>query len=83
MSLERQVRIVAGVATGAGGVLALFVDPLFAALPAFIGAGLAIAGTLRLRAAGQAARLAAAAGEPTRAGSTGTGTTRAGPAGSD
>jgi rhodanese-related sulfurtransferase len=44
MSLERQVRIVAGVATAAGGVLALFVDPLFAALPAFIGAGLAIAG---------------------------------------
>ena len=44
MSLERQVRIVAGVATGAGGFLALFVNPLFAAIPALIGAGLAIAG---------------------------------------
>jgi rhodanese-related sulfurtransferase len=44
MSLERQVRIVAGVVAAAGGFLALFVNPLFAALPALVGAGLAIAG---------------------------------------
>jgi len=44
MSLERQVRIVAGVVTAVGGFLALFVNPLFAALPIAVGAGLAIAG---------------------------------------
>lgn len=44
MSLERQVRILAGVVTAVGSVLALFVNPLFAALPALLGAGLAIAG---------------------------------------
>jgi len=44
MSLERQVRIVAGALTGAGGLLALFVNPLFAALPAFVGSGLVVAG---------------------------------------
>jgi rhodanese-related sulfurtransferase len=44
MSLERQVRIVAGVVAAVGGFLALFVNPLFAALPAVVGAGLAIAG---------------------------------------
>ena len=44
MSLERQVRIVAGVVIATGALLALFVSPLFAALPALVGAGLAIAG---------------------------------------
>ena len=44
MSLERQVRIVAGVVVAVGGFLALFVNPLFAALPTVVGAGLAIAG---------------------------------------
>ena len=43
MSLERQVRIVAGVVAAVGGFLALFVNPLFAALPALIGTGLAVA----------------------------------------
>ena len=44
MSLERQVRIVAGVVAAVGGLLALFMHPLFAAVPALLGAGLAIAG---------------------------------------
>ena len=44
MSLERQVRIVAGAIAATGGFLALFVNPLFAALPAFIGSGLVFAG---------------------------------------
>ena len=44
MSLERQVRIVAGALAAAGGLLALFVNPLFAAIPAFIGSGLVFAG---------------------------------------
>jgi rhodanese-related sulfurtransferase len=44
MSLERQVRIAAGTLAAAGGLLALFVNPLFAALPALVGAGLVIAG---------------------------------------
>jgi rhodanese-related sulfurtransferase len=44
MSLERQVRIAAGSLAAAGGLLALFVNPLFAALPAFIGSGLVFAG---------------------------------------
>jgi rhodanese-related sulfurtransferase len=44
MSLERQVRIVAGALAATGGFLALFVDPLFAAIPAFIGSGLVFAG---------------------------------------
>ena len=44
MSLERQVRIAAGTLAAAGGVLALFVNPLFAALPAFVGSGLVFAG---------------------------------------
>jgi rhodanese-related sulfurtransferase len=44
MSLERQVRIAAGALTGAGGLLALFVNPLFAVLPAFVGSGLVVAG---------------------------------------
>lgn len=44
ISLERQVRIAAGSLAAAGGLLALFVNPLFAAVPAFIGSGLVFAG---------------------------------------
>ena len=44
MSLERQVRIAAGALAATGGLLALFVDPRFAALPAFVGGGLVFAG---------------------------------------
>jgi rhodanese-related sulfurtransferase len=44
ISLERQVRIAAGLLVLLGSVLALTVDPLFAALPAFVGAGLVFAG---------------------------------------
>lgn len=44
LSLERQVRLVAGLIAGSGGVLALFVNPLFAVLPAVIGSGLAFSG---------------------------------------
>jgi rhodanese-related sulfurtransferase len=44
MSLERQVRIAAGALAAIGGLLALFVHPLFAALPAFVGTGLVVAG---------------------------------------
>lgn len=44
MSLERQVRIAAGSLAAAGGFLALFVSPLFAAIPAFVGSGLVFAG---------------------------------------
>ncbi len=44
MSLERQVRIVAGGLAAVGGVLALVVNPWFAALPAFIGSGLVFSG---------------------------------------
>ncbi len=44
MSLERQVRIVAGGLAAVGGVLALLVNPWFAALPAVIGSGLVFAG---------------------------------------
>src|SRR5688500_7343132 len=44
MSLERQVRIAAGAMAATGGFLALFVNPLFAALPAFVGSGLVFAG---------------------------------------
>ena len=44
MSLERQVRIAAGSLVLAGAVLALTVDYRFAALPAFVGAGLMFAG---------------------------------------
>ena len=44
MSLERQVRILAGGIACVGAVLALAVDPLFAGIPAFIGAGLVFAG---------------------------------------
>ena len=44
MSLERQVRIAAGTLAATGGFLALFVNPLFAAVPAFVGSGLVFAG---------------------------------------
>ena len=44
VSLERQVRIAAGTLAATGGILALFVNPLFAAIPAFVGSGLVFAG---------------------------------------
>ena len=44
LSLERQVRIAAGTLAATGGFLALFVNPLFAAIPAFVGSGLVFAG---------------------------------------
>ncbi len=44
MSLERQVRIAAGAMSGAGALLALFVSPLFALIPALVGGGLVFAG---------------------------------------
>jgi rhodanese-related sulfurtransferase len=44
MSLERQVRIVAGAMAAIGGALALAVNPLFAIVPAFVGSGLIFAG---------------------------------------
>ena len=44
MSLERQVRIAAGSIALTGAVLALAVHPYFAAIPAFVGAGLVFAG---------------------------------------
>jgi rhodanese-related sulfurtransferase len=44
ISLERQVRIVAGSLAAAGGFLALFVHPYWAALSAFVGCGLVFAG---------------------------------------
>jgi rhodanese-related sulfurtransferase len=44
MSLERQVRIVAGALAATGALLALLVNPLWAILPAFVGSGLVFAG---------------------------------------
>jgi rhodanese-related sulfurtransferase len=44
ISLERQVRIAAGMLAAIGGILALVADPLFALLPAFVGSGLVFAG---------------------------------------
>jgi rhodanese-related sulfurtransferase len=44
ISLERQVRIVAGILVLAGAVLAIAVHPYFAGLSAFVGAGLVFAG---------------------------------------
>jgi glyoxylase-like metal-dependent hydrolase (beta-lactamase superfamily II)/rhodanese-related sulfurtransferase len=44
MSLERQVRIVAGALACAGGALAAGLHPWFGLLPAFVGAGLVYAG---------------------------------------
>lgn len=44
ISLERQVRIVAGALALTGALLAYFVHPGWGALPAFVGAGLMFAG---------------------------------------
>jgi len=44
MSIERQVRTVAGALAATGGILALLVNPLFAAIPAAVGSGLVFAG---------------------------------------
>lgn len=44
MSLERQVRIVAGALVATGALLALAINPMFAVLPAFVGSGLLFAG---------------------------------------
>jgi rhodanese-related sulfurtransferase len=44
ISLERQVRIIAGSLVAIGAVLALLVNPLFALLPAAVGSGLVFAG---------------------------------------
>lgn len=44
MSMERQVRIVAGSLVLIGSILALFVNIYFALLPAFVGCGLMYAG---------------------------------------
>jgi hypothetical protein len=44
VSLERQVRILAGALAATGGVLALLVHPLFGLLAAMIGSGLVFAG---------------------------------------
>ncbi len=44
ISLERQVRIVAGTLALTGAVLSLTAHPYFAGIPAFVGAGLVFAG---------------------------------------
>jgi len=44
LSLERQVRIAAGALAAIGGIMAVFINPLFALLPAFVGGGLVFAG---------------------------------------
>ena len=44
VSLERQVRIVAGALAATGGLLAILVNPWLALLPVFIGSGLVFAG---------------------------------------
>jgi rhodanese-related sulfurtransferase len=44
ISLERQVRIIAGGMACVGAILALTIDPLFALIPAGIGGGLVYAG---------------------------------------
>ena len=44
MALERQVRIAAGALAATGGILAVFVNPLFAVLPALVGSGLVFSG---------------------------------------
>lgn len=44
ISLERQVRVVAGALAAVGGALALLVSPWFGVLPAFVGSGLVFAG---------------------------------------
>jgi rhodanese-related sulfurtransferase len=44
LTLERQVRIVAGTLAAAGALLALLGNPWFALVPAFVGSGLVFAG---------------------------------------
>lgn len=44
VSLERQVRIVAGALAAAGGIGALIVSPWLAVVPALVGSGLVLAG---------------------------------------
>jgi len=44
LSLERQVRIIAGALAALGGLLAFLVHPLFGILPAVVGGGLVFAG---------------------------------------
>ncbi|MEW5929307.1 MAG: rhodanese-like domain-containing protein [Gemmatimonadota bacterium] len=44
VSLERQVRVVAGGLAATGGLLAMLVSPWFGALSAFVGSGLVFAG---------------------------------------
>ena len=44
ISLERQVRVVAGALAAAGGLLAVLASPWFGLLPAFVGSGLVFAG---------------------------------------
>ena len=44
LSIERQVRIIAGLMVGIGGALAVFVNPWFGAIPALVGCGLVYAG---------------------------------------
>ena len=44
LSLERQVRILAGALAATGGLLGFLVNPAFALVPAFIGSGLVFAG---------------------------------------
>jgi rhodanese-related sulfurtransferase len=44
MSLERQVRIAAGLLSATGAFLALLMSPWFAAIPAFVGSGLVFSG---------------------------------------
>lgn len=44
LTLERQVRIATGALAAVGGLLALTINPLWAALPTFVGSGLVFAG---------------------------------------
>jgi len=44
ISLERQVRIAAGLLSATGAFLALLISPWFAAIPAFVGSGLVFSG---------------------------------------
>jgi hypothetical protein len=44
VSLERQVRIVAGIVVALGSLSALIVSPIFAVVPMAIGTGLVVAG---------------------------------------
>lgn len=45
LPLMRQVQLVIGVLALIGSLLAIFINPLFAILPAFLGAGLTLAGS--------------------------------------